>query len=344
MIGIGIIGFGYWGPNLARVFAATPGCRLVAIADASGPALEHAGARHPAVRLETDWRALLTAPDIDAVVIATPVSTHYAMASAALAAGRHVLVEKPMTDDVRQAEALVTQAQRCGRVLMVDHTFVYTPAVRKMRAMIDAGEIGDVYYYHSTRINLGLFQSDVNVVWDLAAHDAAILGHLLDTPPAAVSANGVSHLPNRPENMAHITLFFDGPGMAQISVNWLAPVKVRQTLIGGSRRMIVYDDLEPSEKVKVYDRGVSCETPQGDGDLHRMLISYRVGDMWAPHLPIEEALAVEAAHFVDCVANGRTPITDGHAGLRVVAILDAACRSMRRRGQPIELAPLKAAS
>lgn len=342
MIGIGLVGYGYWGPNLARCFSETEGCRLVAVADAAPDALGRASKRYPSARLFSDWRGLLSDPQIDAVVIATPVRSHHELARAFLGAGKHVLVEKPMTETSRQSEELIEMAAQRGLVLMVDHTFVYTGAVMKIRELITTGELGDIYYYDSTRVNLGLFQSDVNVIWDLAVHDLAILSFIMEDEPVAVSANGVSHVGGSPENMAHVTVYFGSGAIANLSVNWLAPVKVRHTLVGGSRKMVIYDDLEPSEKIKVYDRGISVA--EDAEAIRNIRVSYRIGDMWAPRLTTKEALLTEAEHFVACVRDGATPLTDGGMGLRVVQTLEGATTSMRRRGQPVELTRLRAAS
>jgi predicted dehydrogenase len=218
---------------------------------------------------------------------------------------------------------------------MVDHTFLYTPAVRKISELIQAREIGDVYYYDSTRISLGLFQRDVSVIWDLAVHDISIIDHILDDAPVAVSATGVRHVPGSPEDMAHITLFFDGPCVAHLNVNWLSPVKVRQTLIGGAKKMIVYNDMEPTEKIKIYDRGITVD---GSAEkAQQMRIGYRAGDMWAPHLPAREALQTEVEHFIDCVCNGATPLCDGASGMRVIDVLEAASRSVAAQGRPVQL-------
>jgi predicted dehydrogenase len=342
MIGIAVIGYGYWGPNLARCFAETNDCRLVAIADPSSVALARAGKRHPSVRLLSDWREVLNDPEVDAIAVATPVRTHYEIAAAALAAGRHVLVEKPMTESAEQGRLLVEQAARRGLALMVGHTFIYSSAVRKMRELIASGELGDVLYYDSTRINLGLFQRDVNVIWDLAVHDLSILEFILDGTPIAISANGVSHVRGSPENMAHVTLYYEGGTVAHLNVSWLAPVKIRQVLVGGSRKMIVYDDLNPSEKIRVYDSGVNLiEDP---AEIYQRLISYRVGDMWAPRLSASEPMLTETEHFVTSIRDRTTPITDGRLGLRVVETLEAASQSMRQRGHPVEFAPLRIAS
>ncbi|MBV8588843.1 MAG: Gfo/Idh/MocA family oxidoreductase, partial [Acetobacteraceae bacterium] len=319
----------------------TDDCQVVAIADPSPAALARAGKRHPLARLLTDPAEVFKQPDIDAVAIATPVRTHYDLARAALRSGRHVLVEKPMTETSDQGVLLVEEAARRNLVLMAGHTFVYSPAVRKIQELVSAGDLGQIFYYDSTRINLGLFQRDVDVIWDLAVHDLSILEFVLRATPSAVSANGVSHVKGSPENMAQVTLYFEDC-VAHLNVNWLAPVKIRQVLIGGSRKMIVYDDLEPSEKIKVYDRGINVA--HGSEEIYRMLVSYRVGDMWAPQLATTEPLLTETSHFVSCIRDRITPITDGRLGLRVVEVLEAATRSMRQRGQPVELGRPRMAS
>jgi predicted dehydrogenase len=342
MINIAVIGYGYWGPNLARCVGETDGCKLAAVVDMSPASLARAGKRHPSARLSQDWREVLADPAVDAVMIATPVDTHFDIGRAALNAGKHVFVEKPMTSNSQEAAILVELAAKHKRVLMVDHTFVYTPAVQKIRDLIVDGSIGQVYYYHSTRINLGLFQHDVNVIWDLAVHDLAILDFILDTKAVAVSASGAGHIQGVPENMAHIALFYPNGIVAHLNVNWLAPVKIRQTLIGGSRRMIVYDDLEPSEKVKVYDRGVNLSS--GAEEFNKLRVSYRVGDMWAPHLSVKEALLTELEEFAACISSGKTPTTSGMNGLHVVEMLESAVQSLNRRGHPVELAEMRRAS
>ncbi|MGH8315881.1 MAG: Gfo/Idh/MocA family protein, partial [Steroidobacterales bacterium] len=305
-------------------------------------ALAKAGKRHPAARLESDWKQVINDPTVDAVMVATPVESHFRIAMAALQAGKHVLVEKPITPTSREASMLVAEAKTRGLILMVDHTYVYTGAVRKIRDLVTKGDVGDIYYYDSTRVNLGLFQHDVNVIWDLAVHDLAILDFLLDASPTAVSANGANHVTGGPDNMAYITLYFESGAIAHVNVNWLAPVKIRQTLIGGSRRMIVYDDLQPSEKVKVYDRGVNLTT--NENERHKMLVSYRMGDMWAPELSVKEALLTEIEHFGACVRKEATPMTSGESGLRVVKALEAATISLHKHGHPVELFQLKEAS
>jgi predicted dehydrogenase len=332
-IGIGVIGYGYWGPNLVRNFADLDRCRVVAVCDSDPSRVAQAERRYSGLRGTTDTRTLIDAPDVDAVVVATPVAAHYELASAALEAGKHVLVEKPLAATSEQVERLIACAGRRNRVLMVDHTFVYTGAVRKMRELVVAGEMGDIYYYDSVRINLGLFQHDVDVMWDLAVHDLAIMDYVLQARPSSISATGLAHVAGRPANIAYLAMFFDAPVIAHVHVSWLAPVKVRRTLLGGSRRMIVYDDLEASEKVKVYDRGISVNpSPE---NVYQMLVGYRAGDMWAPQLGVTEALHTEARHFLDCIEHAREPETGGEAGLHVVRLLEAASASMRQHGRPV---------
>jgi predicted dehydrogenase len=340
VIRLGVIGYGYWGPNLVRNFAEVPGCQLVAVSDMRADRLAAVRARYPGVRTFADPNQLMSERRIDAVAIVTPVSTHYDLAMQALKAGKHVLVEKPLAVTADQAAQLVDEAERRKLVLSVDHTFVYTGAVRKMRELVHSGGVGDIYYYDSVRVNLGLFQHDVSVMWDLAVHDLAIMDYVLPLKPIAVSATGMSHLEGKPENIAFLTLFFENRLIAHLHVNWLAPVKVRRTLVGGSKKMIVYDDLEPSEKIKVYDKGVTLtnETASpGPQQRYRMLVDYRSGDMWAPRLDITEALTTEARHFISCVEAGQPTMTDGQAGLRVVRILEAATESIAMRGRIVEL-------
>ncbi len=335
MIGVGVVGYGYWGPNLVRNFSDVAGCEVRSVCDLRPDRRALASRRHPSVTTTSSPEDVLNDPAVDALVIATPVSGHFELAMRALAADKHVWVEKPLALNATQAARLVDRADRAGRTLLVDHTFAYTSAVRKIRELIATDAIGRIYYYDSVRVNLGLFQHDVNVVWDLAVHDVSILDYVLPEKPCAVSATGMAHVPGEPENIAYITLFFESSLIAHVHVNWLAPVKVRRTLLGGSRKMIVYDDLEPSEKVKVYDKGIT--TRDGPDSVYQMLVGYRSGDMWAPQLEVAEALHTEAQHFIACVETGDTPVTDGRSGLRVVRILEAAARSMRDRGRVVEL-------
>lgn len=339
MIGVGVIGYGYWGPNLARAAAESGVARVEMIADPSSDARERAALRHPAARLTGDIDAMLRDPAVDAVMIATPVHTHFALARAALRAGKHVLVEKPMTETIPQSHELIEEAARRRLTLMVDHTFVYTPAIRLISQLLQDDELGDVFYYDSTRVNLGLFQRDVNVIWDLAVHDFAIMDHLLDQTPVAISACAAGFVAGSPENMAHLTVHYDGGTMANLNVNWLAPVKIRQTLIGGSRKMVVYDDMQTSEKIKIYDRGATR-----NDNPYEHLVSYRLGDMYAPALSSKEALLTEVEEFVRSIDSGTAPLTDGHGGLRVVEMLAAASRSCQLRGHPVDLVTRKEAS
>ncbi|HSL56022.1 MAG TPA: Gfo/Idh/MocA family oxidoreductase [Pyrinomonadaceae bacterium] len=335
MIKVGVIGYGYWGPNLVRNFITAPGSAVTRVCDLRKERLSSLGKLYPGLKTCSDSSDLINDPQIDAVVIATPVSTHFELAMAALKAGKHVLVEKPLAARSDQARKLVDEAAARNLVLLVDHTFVYTDAVRKIRDLIASGQLGEIYYYDAVRVNLGLFQHDVSVIWDLAIHDLSIIDHVMPSKPVAVSATGISHVPGQPENVAYITLFFSSAQIAHVHVNWLTPVKVRHTLIGGSEKMILYDDLEPSEKLKVYDKGINV-TP-GLEDVYKMLVSYRLGDMWAPQLDNTEALQTEALHFIDCIEHNKQPETDGPAGLRMVNLIEAAETSLRDRGRLVEL-------
>ncbi len=333
MINIGVIGYGYWGPNLVRNFSELDDAAVVAVADLDTAKLDVVQRRYPATRTTTDWQELLADPTIDVLAVATPVSTHFEIGMAALKAGKHLWLEKPMTETSLQARKLVDEAAKRGLVLFVDHTFIYTGAVRKMGEIIKAGDLGRVFYYDSTRVNLGLFQRDVSVIADLAVHDFSILDYLLGEHPTAVSASGTNHFPGTPENLAYITLFYGSGTIAHINVSWLAPVKVRQILIGGSKKMIIYDDLEPSEKIKVYDKGVSfTDDPK---QILEMRVGYRTGDMLAPKLAATEALAVGGEHFLDCIRKKTIPQTDGRLGLRVVELIEAATSSMRGKGETV---------
>ncbi len=333
MLRIGVIGYGYWGPNLVRNFAEVPDAEVAAVADLDPAKLALVQRRFPAVRTTTHFQDLLSDPSIDAIAVATPVGSHFELGMATLKAGKHLWLEKPMAETSFQARKLVDEADRRGLVLIVDHTFIYTGAIRRMGEIVKGGELGRVYYYDSIRVNLGLFQRDVSVISDLAVHDFSILDYLLGEHPVAVSASGINHFPGTPENLAFITLFYDSGVIAHANVSWLAPVKVRQILVGGSKKMITYDDLEPSEKIKVYDKGISfTDDPE---QIQEMRVGYRTGDMWAPKLAVTEALRVEGEHFVDCVANGKSPETDGHLGVRVVELIEAATSSMRGKGETV---------
>jgi predicted dehydrogenase len=335
VIGIGVIGYGYWGPNLVRNFSQAKGARVVAVCDQRAERRAHVEQVYPSVTTYADVPEMLRNPAVEAVAIATPVTSHFPLAMQALKAGKHVFVEKPFTATVAEAEQLVEEAECRQLTLMVDHTFIYTSAVRKIKELIEDGSLGTLYYYDSVRVNLGLFQSDVNVLWDLAVHDLSIMDYLINRSPTMVAATGMSHVPGRPENMAYLTCFFPGNLIAHFHVNWMAPVKVRQTLVGGSEKMVVYDDIEMSEKIKVYDKGIIVSDTEDA--VYQRHVGYRTGDMWAPRLDNIEALKIEAEHFVECVGAGLKPLSDGQAGLRVVRILEAASRSMANHGQPVEL-------
>ena len=333
MIRIGVIGYGYWGPNLVRNFTEISKAAVTAVADLDAGKLETLRRRHPTVTVTTNFQDLLRDPQIDAIAVATPVSSHFELGMAVLRAGKHLWLEKPMAETSLQARKLLDEADRRKRVLLVDHTFVYTGAIRKVAQIIHAGELGRIYYYDSIRVNLGLFQRDVSVISDLAVHDFSLLDFLFREHPMAVSASGINHFPGTPENLAYITLFYDSGMIAHANVSWLAPVKVRQILIGGSRKMITYDDLEPSEKVKIYDKGVSfTDDPQ---KILEMRVGYRTGDMCAPKLEMTEALRIEGEHFIACIEHNKVPQTDGRLGLRVVELIEAATSSMRGRGETV---------
>jgi predicted dehydrogenase len=340
MIGVGVIGFGYWGPNLVRNLVETAGAAVVAVADLRQERLNVVRNRYPGIKTTRDYRELLADPAVDAVVVATPVSTHYQLALEALQAGKHVLVEKPLVETMDQGLRLLDEAAMRRLTLMVDHTFIYTGAVRKIKDLVMSGRLGPIYYYDSVRVNLGLFQHDINVLWDLAVHDLSIMDHLLGELPRVVTAVGRKHIGGM-EDIAYLTCLFEEDMIAHIHVNWLAPAKVRRTMIAARDQMVVYDDLEPSEKVKVYDKGVTVGRNGGHNvgteSPYELLVGYRTGDMWAPKLATTEALSAEAAHFIECIDKSQQPITNGEAGLRVVHILEAASRSMDQMGQPVEL-------
>lgn len=331
MVRVGLIGCGYWGPNLLRNFMKVRDCEVVAAADMDAARLEAIGRLYRGVTTTTSAAALLDSPEVDAVAIATPVSTHYTLAKEALRRGKHVLVEKPLCMTAAEGEELIDLAERSRRVLMADHTFVYTGAVRKIRELIVAGELGQIYYYDAVRVNLGLFQHDVNVLWDLAVHDFSIMTHLIDKPPVNVSAVGAS--PVRWDgwdlaSIAYVTIEFGDGTLAHFHVNWLSPVKVRRTLIGGKRKTVIYDHLAADNQVKVYDKGIEILPER---DRYRMLVEYRTGDMLAPRIDQTEALELVCQHFIDSIQRGTRPLTDGREGLRVVRLLEAAQRSMERK-------------
>ncbi|HEX8709494.1 MAG TPA: Gfo/Idh/MocA family oxidoreductase [Pyrinomonadaceae bacterium] len=337
---IGVIGCGYWGPNLLRNFAEREEAALRWMCDLDTGRLEQLRRRYPSAMVTTDYRQLLADPALDAVVIATPVSTHFNFAREALASGKHVLMEKPFTAKIDEAQELIALAAQKRLALMVDHTFIYTGAVRKIKEIVGSGELGDLLYFDSVRINLGLFQRDINVVWDLAPHDLAIMDFIIGRQPLSVTATGSCHVERGIENIAYVMLRFPDQFIAHFHFNWLSPVKIRRTLIAGSRRMIVYDDIEPTEKIRVYDKGVMVTRSEEAADkeaAYQTLVSYRTGDVWVPKLDSTEALHYVCGEFLAAIAERRPPLTDGHAGLRVVRLLEAAQQSISQRGRPIEL-------
>jgi len=333
VVRIGVIGYGYWGPNIVRNLHSLDQCEVAAICDKNDAALRRASRTYPGVPVTNDFAGVLAASDVDAVAIVTPVWTHFELAKAALNNGKHVFVEKPFTCTSAQAEELIELAERKRLRVMVDHTFLFSGAVTKIKELVQSGALGPLYYFDSTRVNLGLFQHDVDVVWDLAPHDLSIMNHIVGAKPQAVVATGGNHL-NGLADLAFITIYFPGSLIAHVNVNWLSPVKVRTTLIGGEQKMLVWNDLEADEKIKVYDKGVRITNGQSVYDL---LVSYRSGDVWAPKVEQAEALKVELEYFVDCILQNRAPFNDGRAGLEVVRLLEAADRSLKARGQLVAL-------
>lgn len=333
MIRVGVIGYGYWGPNIVRNLHGLESTRVEMVCDKSPKALARVRKAYPGVRTASDPAEVLHSSEIDAVAVITPVWTHYELAKMALENGKHVFIEKPFTSNSKQAEELIELAARKNLKIMVDHTFLFTGAVKKIRELTESGALGDLYYYDSLRVNLGLFQHDVSVIWDLAPHDLAIMDHVIKGEPEAIVATGEKHL-NGVEDVAFMTIYFPRNVIAHINVNWLSPVKIRTTLIGGQKKMLVWNDLVADEKVRVYDKGVDITSGEGIRDL---LVSYRTGDMWAPQVEQLEALHVELGYFADCIANDKTPFNDGHAGLRVVRMLEAAEASIQKRGELVRL-------
>jgi len=337
MIKIGIIGCGYWGPNLIRNFSEVKGARVVACADVRPDRLQFVKQRYPAIEITKEYNRLLQRKDIDAVSIATPASTHFSLAREALAHNKHVLIEKPMTKSSKEAQELIRAAKDKKRVLMVGHTFEYAGAVRKIRELLSRGEIGDIFYFDSTRANLGLFQIDVNVIWDLAPHDLSIMLYALRLNPVSVLAVGNAYVNSSVEDICYITLFFPKKIIGHIHISWLAPVKFRRTVIAGSKKMIVYDDVENIEKIKVFERGVTIKENSGPKGILERQLFYQMGDVWSPRIDTQEPLKIECEHFIDCVKNGKTPFSDGSKGLEIVRILEAVDRSIKEGGKKIHI-------
>jgi len=330
---VGVIGYGYWGPNIVRNFQGHEKAEVVAVCDKSPKSLARVRRAHPEVPVTSDQMEVLTSPDIDLVAVVTPVWTHFELAKLALENGKHVFVEKPFTSTAAQAEQLIELAERKGLKIMVDHTFLFTGAVKRIKQFVDDGTLGQLYYYDSTRVNLGLFQHDCNVIWDLAPHDLSIMDYLVMAEPEAVVATGANHL-NGHADVAFLTIYYPNNLIAHINVNWLSPVKVRTTLLGGEKKMFVWNDLEADEKVKVYDRGVQMMTGEA---VYQQLVSYRTGDMCSPNIEQIEALKVEASYFIDCIRNNKRPFNDGVAGLRIVRMLEAADESLKNRGKVVKV-------
>lgn len=335
---IGIIGFGYWGPNLVRNFSQMQDVNLKYLCDLYPENLARAKLMYRGVATTDDYRDILRDPSVDAIVIATPVSSHYRLAMDAIEAGKHVLLEKPMASTVAECSEIIIAAERKNLVLQIDHTYVYTGAIRKMKEIVDSNDLGKILYFDSVRINLGLFQHDVNVIWDLAPHDLSIMDYILSDRCLAVSGTGVSNFEGNHENIAYATMFLESGAIAHIHVNWISPVKVRRIIIGGDKKMLIFDELEPSDKLKVYDKGVDIKNGDSD-ELRKTLVQYRTGDMWAPKIDQTEALSYECRHFVDCIKEGKKPITDGEMGLRVVRLLEAINTSIASEGMKVAVCP-----
>jgi predicted dehydrogenase len=340
MINIGVVGYGYWGPNVARNFHSTAGANLIAVSDISEKRLVLAQNHYPFIKVMKDPVELIRSTDVDAVAIVTPVSAHFEMAKEALLAGKHIFVEKPFTSMSAQAKELIELAAKKNLKIMVDHTFLFTGAVKKIKEIIGSGELGKLLFYDSVRVNLGLFQHDINVLWDLAPHDLSIMDYVIPNKPIAISAHGSVHFGGKFEDIAYVAVEFESNGfIAHFHVNWLSPVKIRKTLISGDKKMLVWDDLDPDEKIKVYDRGVDIKSSNGTtkNGVYELLVSYRSGDVHIPKLNNIEALKAEAQYFVECVEKNQEPFNNGQAGLKVVRLLEAADESIKHRGKRVEL-------
>lgn len=331
---IGIIGYGYWGQNIVRNFFSTPHCVIAKVAEQRAENRAQLNKAYPSIIAVADADEVINDPGIDAVVIVTPVSTHYTLAKKALKEGKHVLVEKPMTSSVAEARELTALAESQRLTLMVDHTFLYTGAVQKIKQLMDSNAIGEARYFDSTRINLGLFQPDINVLWDLAAHDLSILVYLISEEPVSVNATGISHTRNGIENIAYMTLHYNSDFIAHFHCSWTSPVKIRQTLIGGDEKMIIYNDLEPTEKVRIYDTSYNIKTEE---DKKQMLVDYRTGDVSIPKISVKEALSGVAADFIHSILYHREPLANAASGLRVVEILEASQKSIKNKGQEVRI-------
>ena len=334
MLKVGVIGYGYWGPNVVRSFNAAEGSTVVAVCDINGEALKKAKGLYPHIEIYSDYDKMVSSPDLDIIAVVTPVSKHFELAKKALENGKHIFVEKPFTETVAESKTLIDLAEKNGLKIMVDHTFLFTGAVKKIKELIDSNELGDIYYYDSTRVNLGLFQTDVNVIWDLAPHDFSIIDYVIKNKPISITAHGVDHFGRGHENIAYITIYCEKQMIVHLNINWMSPVKIRATLIGGQKKMLVWNDLEADEKIKIYDKGVSVDTKES---IYNLLVDYRSGDMWSPRIDRTEALKVETEYFLDCIKKNETPLNDGNAGLRVVKLLEATDESLRNEGKMVKI-------
>ena len=334
MIRVGVIGYGYWGPNVVRNFQAIDRVKVISVCDTNQDAIKRVQKAYPNLKVFSKPDDVLTSSDIDIIAIVTPVFTHFDLAKKALENGKHIFVEKPFTSTVAQAEKLIELAGKKNLRIVVDHTFLFTGAVRKIKEYIDDDLLGKIYYYDSMRVNLGLFQHDVNVVWDLAPHDFAIMDYIIKEKPSAIIATGMEHFGRGLENVAYITVYFENSIIAHFNVNWLSPVKVRTTLIGGEKKMLVWNDLEVDEKIKIYDKGVEIKNREG---VYSLLATYRSGDIWVPKVDNNDALKFEIEHFINSILNDEIPINDGYAGLRIVKMLEAANKSLKNEGKMIRL-------
>lgn len=330
---MGIIGYGYWGPNIVRNFSNVEGVRVLTVCDLNKDARDRARKAFPNVEITSDYKEIITSSNIDAVAVITPVSTHFKLAKEALENGKHVFVEKPFTATTTEAEQLIELAEKKGLTIMVDHTFLFTGAVKKIKQLMDDDALGPLYYYDSMRVNLGLFQHDVSVIWDLAPHDLSIMDYVISERPSAIVATGECHF-NGMEDIAYITVYFPNNIIAHLSVNWLSPVKVRTTLLGGEKKMLVWNDLDADEKIKIYDKGVTIGSKEG---VYNLLVSYRSGDIWSPRIEQQEALKLEAEYFAECILHNKVPYNDGKAGLRIVKLLEASDQSLKNKGAMVYL-------
>jgi len=335
MIKTGVIGYGYWGPNIVRNFSANSDISVEKVCDLSEKRLNEVKLRYPRIKTNTDCDFILKDSKLDAVAIVTPVFTHYELAKKALQNNKHIFVEKPFTATSEQGQELIELAEKKELQIMVDHTFIFTGAVRKMKEVLDNDTLGDLYYYDSVRVNLGLFQHDINVIWDLAPHDISIMDFLLDNEkPVSVNAVGTTHVNKRLEDVAYLTINFDNGFIAHFHVNWLSPVKVRKTLVAGDKKMLIWDDLEEDEKIRIYDKGIEVKNEE---DVYNLLVQYREGEINIPTIDKTEALELEADYFVNCIKSNKKPVNDGEAGLRVVKVLEASDESVKNNGKEIKL-------